>query len=258
MWRLRAQESRLTSFLLLVPLLAVQGCSALPHSSVGQCDESLLRVRVKTEAETYRAGENPKIWLTVENRGLLECEMEVSAGLQHFAILDGQEENSAVVWSSRDCAVAAPPVWARFEPGEQRSTAPIQWNRRPSSPGTCTQGNAEVAEGEYFFRAEIAGIASENIGRLLLTQDPVRKVKVPASPSAEVAGYLEPKVLQEQRLRGVAGANHPQPGIQLQHSELMMVTGPGMSASASAVRDQNTSFLTEAHPLNHREGRIQT
>ena len=169
MVRRRSRESKPLVVSPVVLLLLTSGCYAWSSDSVGQCEPSRVTVTAHSDAAKYSLGETPHIWIQVQNKGFRECEMEVGADVQHFVIHEGPGLNSDIVWSSRDCEVPAKPAWARFQSGQVRSTAPIPWDRTPSAPDVCLEDRAQVAPGEYFFRAEIAGVMSVEPVRFVLS-----------------------------------------------------------------------------------------
>ena len=111
--------------------LAAEAVTVLP------CSDTQVEVVALTDQQTYPAGATPSLAMTVKNIGTVECEVEVGTDVQEFVIDSGSRDNPDLIWSSAHCQDPGVPSTIVLQPGEERTTQPIVWDRTRSSPDTC-------------------------------------------------------------------------------------------------------------------------
>jgi len=104
---------------------------------VAACTSSQIKLTAQTDALRYSPGEIPQMWLTVENIGFQECEIEVGAASQEYLLTSGPRSGPDRIWSSKDCQQGGVPLKITLAPGDSRSTEAIPWDRTRSSTTTC-------------------------------------------------------------------------------------------------------------------------
>lgn len=119
--------------------------SASPSASPGAeaepaaCSELDVQVLASTDANTYAAGVNPKLTLTIANTSDSDCARDIGSGANEIIVTSGGQH----VWSSDDCD----PSQSRNEqviPAGAKAVVELEWERKLSAPG-CT-GSAEPAK----------------------------------------------------------------------------------------------------------------
>lgn len=117
----------------------------------GACTADQVQVTPVTDAEAYSAEAQPQLSLTLLNTGSTSCTMEAGSDVQEFVITSGADR----VWSSRDCQVDAVAASIVLEPGVERATTPIPWNRTRSEPGVCDVQRSPVTAGGATYRLSV-------------------------------------------------------------------------------------------------------
>lgn len=130
------------------------------------CTSSQIAVTAQTDALRYNMGEIPQMWLTVENVGFAECEIEVGTLSQEYLIMSGSDR----IWSSKDCQVGGVPNPITLAPGESRSTTAIPWDRTRSSETTCDGARPMQPAGgaSYHLRVFLGDFQSEETRQFML------------------------------------------------------------------------------------------
>lgn len=131
------------------------------------CAASQIALTAETDALRYNPGEIPQLWLTVENVGGIECQINVSAVNQEYVITSGDDR----IWSSKDCQTdPAVPNMITLQPGESRSTTSITWDRTRSSETTCDEARPMQpgAGASYHLRVFLGDFQSEETRQFIL------------------------------------------------------------------------------------------
>jgi hypothetical protein len=130
------------------------------------CTSSQVKVTAQTDALRYNPGEVPQMWLSVENVGFVECEIEVGTSVQEYVITSGDDR----IWSSRDCQRGGVPMAITLQPGESRSTEAIPWDRTRSSETTCDGARPMMPGGgaSYHLRVSLGDFTSEESRQFIL------------------------------------------------------------------------------------------
>ena len=104
---------------------------------VAACTEAQIELTPQSDEVRYAAGAIPSVWLSVKNVGATECELGVGSNVQEYIIDSGSRDNPDLIWSSAHCQSPGTPMTITLQPGEERSTASITWDRTRSNPETC-------------------------------------------------------------------------------------------------------------------------
>ena len=130
------------------------------------CTSSQIKLTAQTDALRYNPGEVPQLWLTVENVGFAECEIDVSTNKQEYRITSGNDR----IWSSADCQQGGVPMTITLQPGESRSTESIAWDRTRSSETTCDEARPIMPGGgaSYHLRVFLGDFQSEETRQFIL------------------------------------------------------------------------------------------
>jgi hypothetical protein len=131
-----------------------------------ECTASQISLTAQTSAQRYNPGEVPQLWLSVENVGFAECEIQVGTTVQEYVITSGNDR----IWSSRDCQSGGVPMVITLQPGEVRSTEAISWDRTRSSETTCDGARPPMPGGgaSYHLRVSLGDFTSEETRRFIL------------------------------------------------------------------------------------------
>lgn len=109
----------------------------------GACADTDIRVAVSTDQQTYAAGVDPKLTMSITNTGALSCQRDIGSAANEISISSGGVQ----VWSSDDCSTSADPDIATLKPGEA-ATVTVDWQRTGSDAG-CSNTGTPVAPGAY-------------------------------------------------------------------------------------------------------------
>ena len=131
------------------------------------CTASQITLIAETDALRYNPGEIPQLWLTVENVGGVECQVDAGVLNQEYVITSGDDR----IWSSKDCQTdPAVPNPITLQPGESRSTESITWDRTRSSETTCDGARPMQPAGgaSYHLRVFLGDFQSEETRQFIL------------------------------------------------------------------------------------------
>lgn len=120
--------------------------SASPSASAlasDACADTDIQVAVTADQESYPAGVDPKLTMSITNGGTLSCERDVGSAANEITVTSG----GVRVWSSDDCSTGAAPDVVTLKPGEA-ATVTVDWPRTGSEPG-CSNTGTPVAAGAY-------------------------------------------------------------------------------------------------------------
>ncbi|MGY6497683.1 MAG: hypothetical protein ACXIUP_05600 [Microcella sp.] len=116
------------------------------------CTSEQVQVTPITDAESYGPESQPQLSLSLLNTGTRPCIIEAGSDVQEFLITSGPDR----IWSSRDCQVDPVAATVVLEPGEERSTPAIPWNRTRSEPGVCDVQRTPVPGGGATYRLSVS------------------------------------------------------------------------------------------------------
>ena len=107
------------------------------------CQDSVIKVKARSDKSTYTVGETPELKLTITNIGDLACNRDVGPRANELEVTSGGYH----VWSSDDCSASDASKIIVMKPGEKVSST-ITWNGRLSEKGCLSEG-AEAKPGRY-------------------------------------------------------------------------------------------------------------
>ena len=114
-----------------------------PSPTVAPCDDQDINVTVKTNAESYPAGQLPTFTLTVENISKTACSRDVGTPALELRVSSGGSKT----WSSDDCNPGGDSKQRSLEPGD-RYVQSVQWDRGISEVDCPTPQDSAVP-GDY-------------------------------------------------------------------------------------------------------------
>ncbi|WP_439594221.1 hypothetical protein [Microbacterium sp.] len=131
------------------------------------CDAGDIVVEAVTDADTYGAGQNPGLSITLTNNGPA-CSLNVGTTTQVFAITSGAD----TWWRSTDCQSEPSDMIVLLAAGQTVSSAtPVTWDRTRSEVGSCADANRPAAPAggaSYHLSVSIGGIGSTQSKQFLL------------------------------------------------------------------------------------------
>lgn len=132
------------------------------------CRAADVTVQARTDQDTYAAGQNPQLSITLTNDSAVGCTMNVGTTTQKFTVTSGED----VWWRSTDCQTEPSDMVVLIAPGQSVSSAtPLVWDRTRSSVSSCDATDRQRAPGggaSYFLSVEIGGVASSDPAQMLL------------------------------------------------------------------------------------------
>lgn len=134
--------------------------------AIAECPSDALEVTPITDAESYAAGEEPKLSLSVTNTGKKECTADLGTAGMILAITSGTDR----VWLSTDCQRSPDHREVILKPGKKLTTEAVTWDRTRSSTKTCDATREPVGAGgaSYHLTATAAGVESVDSAQFLL------------------------------------------------------------------------------------------
>ncbi|MCR2813887.1 hypothetical protein NQ166_12285 [Microbacterium sp. zg.Y1090] len=136
--------------------------------AVGECTSGMVEVAAVTDKQSYPAGENPQLSISLTNTGGVACTMNVGTTTQVFTISSGDD----VWWRSTDCQSEPSDQTVTIDAGQTVSSAtPLTWDRTRSSVSTCGDTDRPVAPGggsSFHLKVAIGGVQSAGSAQFLL------------------------------------------------------------------------------------------
>ena len=130
------------------------------------CAPANLVLTAVTDKDSYAAGEQPQIGLTLQNTGAASCTTNLGSTQQELIITSGSEK----IWTSKDCQTGAVDTEVTIAAKETKSTPTIPWDRTRSSTTTCNaQRNAVIAGGaSYHLSVKVGDLTSKTTKQFIL------------------------------------------------------------------------------------------
>jgi len=125
------------------PAASETGTDASVGAAPVDCQDSVIKVKARSDKSTYTVGETPELKLTITNIGDLACNRDVGPRANELEVTSGGYH----VWSSDDCSASDASKIIVMKPGEKVSSS-ITWNGRLSQKG-CPSEGAEAKPGRY-------------------------------------------------------------------------------------------------------------
>lgn len=109
------------------------------------CNAGQIAISAVTDSNSYAAGVQPLLSMTITNIGAAACTFDVGTAAQEYIITSGTD----LIWSSKDCQTGEAANEQVLEPGVELTTTPFAWDRTRSSTTTCnTERPAAVANAD--------------------------------------------------------------------------------------------------------------
>ena len=121
------------------------------------CDLSDLVITAGSNKPNFAPGEQPQLYMTVENPTAADCEVDLDDEVLRFEVYN--LATNARVWADVDCNPAVETGTRVFPAGEQRYFQAI-WSRTTSAPGQCSD-RQPVPAGAYFLHTVIGDNPSQ-------------------------------------------------------------------------------------------------
>jgi hypothetical protein len=146
-----------------------QNVDAAPPAdgSTPACDAASIVVTPVTDADTYAAGVNPQLSLSMTNTGSTACSVNVGTAQQVYTIRSGEEQ----YWVSTDCQASPTDMPTVIEAGATLASTPFAWDRTRSTADTCSSTDRpQVPAGgaSYHLDVSIGGFASAESKQFIL------------------------------------------------------------------------------------------
>lgn len=113
----------------------------------GPCDPGVITLEAVTDLDSYPAGQQPQVSMTITNVGSVECTIDADPALQEYVITSGADR----IWSSKDCAqLTAAPAETLLLPNTPQTTAPGPWPLVRSAEGCPADQPAAIGGGATY------------------------------------------------------------------------------------------------------------
>jgi hypothetical protein len=142
------------------------GAAATPTTAQSakptECAQQDIEVTVRTDAKRYAAKANPKLFISVVNRGQAGCLLDVGSKALTLVVRSGRDR----IWSSDDCQGPGRSDVRLLAPGKPFAAA-AEWGRVRSAPG-CPKGQPAAKPGTYLLSGSAHGVESARRAVFLL------------------------------------------------------------------------------------------
>jgi hypothetical protein len=131
----------------------------LADGETAACDAASIQVTPVTDADTYAAGVNPQLSISLTNSGATACSINVGTAQQVYTITSGAEQ----YWVSTDCQTDPSDMPTVIEAGATLASTPFAWDRTRSAADTCgstDRPQVPAAGASYHLDVSIGGFAS--------------------------------------------------------------------------------------------------
>ncbi|MHA2789834.1 hypothetical protein ACXZ66_11955 [Corynebacterium sp. S7] len=131
--------------------------STTDTAAKGTCDIKDLRITASTDKPSYKANEQPTMYMKVENPTDSDCKITLADDTLRFEVyaLDSNRR----VWADTDCYASVISGEEVFPANGARNFQAV-WSRAGSAPGQCSD-RTPVPEGSYFLHGVIGNNASD-------------------------------------------------------------------------------------------------
>jgi hypothetical protein len=135
--------------------------TAPPADTSTACAEGTVSVVPITDQDSYAAGAQPLLSLSITNNGTTACTFSAGSDVQEYIISSGEER----IWSSKDCQTAPVADIRTLEPATPLTTTPFAWGLTRSAaddPASCEPGQPTVITNGATYRLGVSvnGVAS--------------------------------------------------------------------------------------------------
>lgn len=150
-----------------IPAEGALDASAVPTAK--PCTAGDVLVEAVTDQETYAAGQNPQLSISLTNRSAVDCALNVGTSGQSFIVSSGND----TWWRSTDCQSEPSDMVVLLAAGQTVSSAsPLTWDRTRSAVDSCTATDRPHAPGSgasYHLTVSIGGVDSAQSTQFFLS-----------------------------------------------------------------------------------------
>jgi len=107
------------------------------------CNPDQIAIAAITDSNSYAAGVQPALSMSITNIGSAPCTLDVGTAQQEYIITSGSDR----IWSSKDCQTGAAANPVVLPPGVEQKTTPFAWDRTRSSTDTCNSTRTAAVSG---------------------------------------------------------------------------------------------------------------
>ncbi len=122
-----------------------------PASGKEPCVPGVVDVIAATDQRSYASGENPKLTLTLTNKGAVACTFNAGTSQQEYLITSGDE----LYWNSRDCQAESSDTPVVLQPNKPAAAPAVTWDRTRSDPATCAGDRTAAPAGGASYHLNI-------------------------------------------------------------------------------------------------------
>jgi hypothetical protein len=117
------------------------------------CEAADIVLTPVTDKDSYAAGEQPLLSMTIANIGTEPCMINAGTDVQEYRITSGPDP----IWNSKDCQTNPVTTPIVLEPGVEHAqkTTPFPWDRTRSAEDTCTSERPPVVAGGATYRLRV-------------------------------------------------------------------------------------------------------
>jgi hypothetical protein len=115
-----------------------------PVAAGGACTDAVLKLEVKTDADTYTVGSSPTFTMTITNTSSVACTRDLGSKAVSLRVISG----TARTWDSDDCTTGSDSDSARLTPRVPKQVVSLTWSGKRSQPG-CPSPRPQAAPGTY-------------------------------------------------------------------------------------------------------------
>ncbi len=144
------------------------GTSSSPEPSAGQssaaaksptvdCRDSDIAVVVAIDKDTYPAGTNPHITMTISSHSEADCVRDIGSAANEIKITSGGHH----VWSSNDCDTSEASSKQVLSSGAEAQVS-LTWERNLSAPG-CPKDAGDAEPGSYQVQGSNGQVVSDEV-----------------------------------------------------------------------------------------------
>jgi hypothetical protein len=126
------------------------------------CAQTDIEVGVRADARRYAPKVNPRLFISVVNRGAAPCRFDVGSRSLSLVVSSGKDR----VWSSDDCQGKGSSDVRLLEPGKPFAAAAV-WKRVRSAEG-CPKGQPVARPGTYVVSGSANGVENARKAVFLL------------------------------------------------------------------------------------------
>lgn len=135
--------------------------SASPNAQTVDCKDSDIAVVVAVDKDSYPAGTNPHITMTISSHSEADCVRDIGSAANEIKITSGGHH----VWSSNDCDTSEATSKQVLSSGAEAEVS-LTWERNLSAPG-CPTDAGDAEPGTYQVQGSNGQVVSDEVSFVL-------------------------------------------------------------------------------------------